>query len=239
MNKIDTIFEQCLEQIQGGQATIEDCIAQYPEYAAELTSLLNASARLARGAEVKPSAVFRARTRTELNAYVHAHPRQKRPVPLIWRLSYNLVTTLLAFVVLGTAIAQRAVPGDTLFPWKLTSERMWRAVSIDRLATDLTLSNRRVRELVRVYNDENRRVRAIDNYQKMLVRFKADQDLTHQERIVPVLRSHQESLNDVGISIPELDSYFSPETNEGSGDEDPPLVMRSFRLTASFGLAGG
>ena len=237
MNKIDTIFEQCLDQIQNGESTLEECVARYPEHAAELGSLLRASTRLTRAGAVMPSPVFKARTRTELNAYIHSHPRTKRPAPFAWRLTYNLVTSFLAFLILGTAIAQRALPGDTLYDWKLTSERVWRAVSIDRLATDLTLSNRRVRELVRVYSDENRRTRAVENYQQMLVRFKSDQDVRHQERIIPVLRFHQESLSQVGISIPELDSYFSPETQGGSGEQDSPEAPDPVIITWTYRLA--
>lgn len=241
MNKIEIIFEQCLERIEGGESTVEECAARYPEHALELTSLLHASARLARGGEVVPSPVFKARMRTELNAYIQAHPRQKRPVPFIWRLSFNIVTTFLAFLILGTAIAQRALPGDTLFTWKVTSERAWRAVSVDRLATDLTLSNRRVRELVTVYtvyDDEIRLARAMENYQKTLARFKADKDVNHQERIVPVLKFHQESLYQVGISVPELDNYFSPETKDGTGEQNAPITpvplisISAFELTA-------
>lgn len=237
MNKIDTIFEECLGQIQSGASTLEECVARYPEHAAELTSLLRTSARLAHAGDVIPSPVFKARTRTELNAYIHSHPRAKRPAPFAWRLAYNVVTSLLAFLVLGTAIAQRALPGDTLFDWKITSERIWRVVSIDRLATDLTLSNRRVKELVRVYGDENRRTRAVQNYQQMLVRFKSDQNVSHQERIIPVLRFHQQSLSQVGISIPELDSYFPPDTQGGTGEQDSPEAPNPIISSSAVGLA--
>lgn len=236
MNKTDTILELCLEQIQSGESTLEECITRYPQYAAELRSLLRASTRLSRAGEVRPSPVFRARSRTELNAYIQAHPRGKRPTPFVWRLAFNVMTTFLAFCVLGTAIAQRSVPGDTLFSWKITSERVWRAVSIDRLATDLTLSNRRVKELVRVYGDENRRARAVENYQQILVRFKSDQDVKHQERIIPVLRFHQESLSQVGISIPALDDYFSPETRDGTGEQDSPETPGPIISISVFGL---
>ncbi|HEX6269197.1 MAG TPA: hypothetical protein VFZ43_03095 [Anaerolineales bacterium] len=239
MNNIDTIFELCLDRIQSGDSTVEECVARYPEQAAELSSLLRTSARLARAGEVIPSPVFKARTRTELNSYIHSHPRSKRPVPFAWRLAFNMITSLLAFCVLGTAIAQRALPGDTLYDWKLTSERLWRVVSIDRLATDLTLSNRRVRELVRVYDDEGRRTRAVENYRQMLVRFKSDEDVRHQERIIPVLRFHQESLSQVGISIPELDSYFSPETRDGSGEQDSPDAPSPTISISTFELAFG
>jgi hypothetical protein len=236
MNKTDTILEECLNQIQNGVSTLDECMVRYPEQATELASLVRTTARLAHAGEIMPSPVFRARTRTELNAYIQSHPRMKRPTPFVWRLAFNLMTTILAFCVLGTAIAQRSLPGDTLHSWKLTSERVWRAVSIDRLATDLTLSNRRLRELVRVYNDEARRERAVKNHQQMLTRFKSDPNAQHQERIIPVLRFHQESLSQVGISIPELDNYFSPETKDGSGEQDSPDALDPVITVSAFGL---
>src|SRR5688500_1292525 len=221
MNKTETTLEECLNEIETGQSTLDECLARYPEHGAELTALLLASTRLARAGDVMPSPVFKARTRTELNAYIQAHPRAKRPAPFAWRLAFNALTTFLAFLILGTAIAQRALPGDTLFSWKLSSERVWRTVSIDRLQTDLTLSNRRVKELVRVYGDEDRRPRAVENYQQVLVRFKSDEDVKHQQRIVPVLKFHQESLHELGISIPELDNYFPSGTKHESGQSLP------------------
>jgi len=227
MNKIETTLEQCLNEIETGASTLDECLVRYPEHAAELTSLLGASTRLARAGEVMPSPVFKARTRTELNAYIQSHPRGKRPAPFVWRLAFNAMTTFLAFFILGTAIAQRALPGDTLYSWKLSSEHVWRTVSVDRLQTDLTLSNRRVKELVKVYGDQARRARAVENYQEMLVNFKSDEDVRHQERIVPVLRFHQASLHEVGISIPELDNYFSPGTNDGTDEQSSPVVLGS------------
>jgi len=227
MNKIETTLEQCLNEIETGASTVDECLVRYPEHAAELTSLLRASTKLARAGEVMPTSVFKARTRTELNAYIQLHPRGKRPTPFVWRLAFNALTTFLAFFILGTAIAQRALPGDTLYSLKLSSENVWRTVSIDRLQTDLTLSNRRVKELVKVYSDEDRRARAVENYQEMLVKFKSDEDRTHQERILPVLRVHQESLHEVGISIPELDNYFSPGTKDGPHEQNSPVVLGS------------
>jgi hypothetical protein len=212
-------------------------MGRYPQHAAELRSILHASTRLARASEVMPSPVFKARTRTELNTYIRSHPRPKRPIAFAWRLAFNIVTSLMAFCVLGTAIAQRSLPGDTLYSWKLTSESVWRSVSIDRLATDLTLSNRRVKELVRVKDDEQRRARAVQNYQQMLVRFKSDQDMNHQERILPVLKFHQESLSQVGISIPELDSYFSPGAPDGSGEQNSPDAPGPIISSSVFRLA--
>lgn len=74
MNKIETTLEQCLNEIETGEATLDEYLARYPEHAAELTSLLHASKRLARAGNVMPSPVFKSRTRAELNAYIQSHP---------------------------------------------------------------------------------------------------------------------------------------------------------------------
>ena len=67
---------------------------------------------------------------------------------------------------------------------------------------------RRVNELVALSGDEVRRTRAVENYQKLLIRFHSAADTKDQERILTVLRSQQESLSKAGMSIPELDSYL-------------------------------
>ena len=139
----------------------------------------------------------------------------KRVSPVFWRLTITLVTMFLAFLLTGTVFAQSALPGDTFYGWKLRSETIWRLVSRDPLGTDLTLSNRRVNEVVALSGDEVRGARALDNYQKLLIRFKSAQDTKDQERILKVLLLQQESLHSAGISVPELDNYLPHSENPG------------------------
>jgi hypothetical protein len=107
----------------------------------------------------------------------------------------------------NTVFAQGALPGDSLYNWKLSSERVWRLVSADPLGTDLQLSNRRINEYVAVSNDETRRARVLVSYNELLTRFKSDNN--DQERILVVLKSQRDSLHQVGLSIPELEDYVS------------------------------
>jgi hypothetical protein len=118
------------------------------------------------------------------------------------------MTVLTLFLASGTAFAQSALPGDALYNWKLTSEDVWRFTSADPLGVDITLSNRRVSELVVVSGNQARRARALENYQKMLIRFNAEQDPQKRARILPILRAQHEELVKAGISVPELDGYF-------------------------------
>lgn len=129
----------------------------------------------------------------------------KRVSPVFWRLTITLVSMLLAFIVSGTVFAQSALPGDIFYDWKLGSENAWRIVSPDRLGTDLTLSNRRVNEVVALSGDEVRHTRALEDYQRLLIRFK---DAKDQERVLLVLQSQWEFLDKAGVSIPELNNYL-------------------------------
>jgi hypothetical protein len=206
MNDFETIFDESWSQIESGQSTVDDVLARHPEHRAQLGPLLQAASKLAGTKEMSaPSSAFRARNRTQLNRYMQENPQMKRVSPVFWRLTITLVSLLLAFLVSGTVFAQSALPGDIFYDWKLGSENAWRMVSPDRLGTDLTLSNRRVNEVVALSGDEVRRTRALEDYQRLLIRFK---DAKDQERVLIVLQSQWEFLNSAGVSIPELDNYL-------------------------------
>lgn len=215
MNDFESVFEEGWSRMESGESTLDEVLAHHPEHCAQLGPLLQAASRLAGAREVVPSPVFRSRTRTQLNTHMRENPQLKRVSPVFWRLTITLVTMILAFIVTGTVFAQRALPGDTFYGWKLRSENAWRVVSPDRLGTDLTLSNRRVNELVALSGDEVRRTRAVENYQKLLIRFHSAADAQDRERILTVLRSQKESLSKAGMSIPELDSYLPLDESGG------------------------
>ena len=206
MNDFETIFDESWSQIESGQSTVDDVLARHPEHRAQLGPLLQAASKLASTKKmVTPSPAFRARNRTQLNRYMQENPQMKRVSPVFWRLTITLVSMLLAFIVSGTVFAQSALPGDIFYDWKLGSENAWRIVSPDRLGTDLTLSNRRVNEVVALSGDEVRHTRALEDYQRLLIRFK---DAKDQERVLLVLQSQWEFLDKAGVSIPELNNYL-------------------------------
>ena len=162
-NDLETILDTCLYQIGDGKSNIDECLARYPEHAAQLQPLLKVATKLARGREVAPDPAYKARARTQLNVYMQQHPQRKRVSPVFWRFSIALATVLLLFVASGTAFAQTALPGDVFYDWKLTSENVWRFTSSDPLGVDITLSNRRMNELVEVSGDQARREWAVEN----------------------------------------------------------------------------
>jgi hypothetical protein len=206
-NELETILDICLSQIKDGESDVEECLALYPEQAAQLEPLLKAATKLARGREVIPDPAYKARTRARLSIYMQQNPQRKRVSPLFWRFAIGIATMLLAFLATGTSFAQSALPGDQLYTWKLTSENVWRMTSNDQLGVDITLSNRRVNELVVLSQDQMRRARALESYEKLLVKFKAANE-KDRSRIMPVLRTQHEALIKAGVTIPELEALF-------------------------------
>ena len=207
-NELETILDICLTQIKDGEANVEECLALYPEQAAQLEPLLKAATKLSRGREVIPDPAYKARARAQLSIYMQQNPQRKRVSPLFWRFAIGIATMLLAFLATGTSFAQSALPGDQLYDWKLTSENVWRMASNDQLGVDITLSNRRVNELVVVSQDQMRRARAMESYEKLLVKFQNTKNEQDRSRIMPVLRAQHEALIRAGVTIPELEALF-------------------------------
>jgi hypothetical protein len=172
--------------------------------------ILLTATRLKSVREVRPSPFLRGRIRAELNHAMKSSPQSKVRLPLFfWRMALNVALLVFALVMTNTVFAQGALPGDSLYNWKLTSERAWRMVSADPLGTDLQLSDRRISEYVAVSNDETRRARVLVSYNELLTRFQSEGDNNDQQRILVVLRSQQDSLQRMGLSIPALDNYVS------------------------------
>ena len=155
-----------------------------------------------------PFASSFAQARSQLNVYMQQNPQRKRVSPIFWRVSIAFVTVMTLFLASGTAFAQQALPGDALYNWKLTSEHIWRYTYSDQIGYDITLSNRRMHELLVVSGDEGRREAAILNYEKLLVKFRNAEDADDRARILLVLRAQHQELLQAGVMIPELESFF-------------------------------
>jgi len=207
-NELETVLDICLSQIQDGESDIDECLALYPEQAVQLEPLLKAATKLSRGREVIPDAAYKARTRAKLSIYMQQNPQRKRVSPIFWRVAIGAMTMLIAFLATGTSFAQSALPGDQLYDWKLTSENVWRMTSSDQLGVDLTLSDRRVHEIVVVSGNQMRQQRALENYQKLLVKFNETKNEKARARILPVLRAQHQALIQAGVLSPALDALF-------------------------------
>jgi hypothetical protein len=203
----DSVLEDCLQHLAQGE-TPQACLSYYPEHAAELKPLLAVAARLKSGAQVRPSPAFKSRARAQLRAHMDAHPHKpglflpRLSTP--FRLAFSIAALALAFsITTGMALAQFALPGDVLYPWKLSSEAAWRTISPDPIGVDLDLGNRRIDEALAVSDNAAAQGVALHGYENIVANLAHNNDSAAQERIQKGLKTQQERLKNAGLKIPE------------------------------------
>ena len=58
-DEFEAILETCVDQIAEGEASLEECLASYPQYAMELEPILFTVTELQRGREIQPPPFFK------------------------------------------------------------------------------------------------------------------------------------------------------------------------------------
>ena len=85
MNEYDVILDDCDDLISSGESSLEECLASYPEYAAQLEPILITVLCLQEeGRDVVPSLALRSRIRGELNHVMKNNPKQKSRFPVFF-----------------------------------------------------------------------------------------------------------------------------------------------------------
>lgn len=142
-------LDRALERRSAG-VPLDDVLSEEPALASQLRRLLTAASAVDRAVR-GPSPEQRRRARNVLLRGMRAHPGPATSRPsLRRRLALGTAAAALSLAGVGTAAAQAALPGDLLFGWKLSSEEVWRTVSLDPLRTDLALLERRTAEWIHV-----------------------------------------------------------------------------------------
>ena len=108
--RLEETLEECLAALAGGQSTVEECLALYPELAAELEPLLHTACSLQNVYAVDPSPLYAQAARERFLAAM-ARRRQTRltarPVRPFWRWAPAAVgsVALVAFTVWASVLA--------------------------------------------------------------------------------------------------------------------------------------
>lgn len=217
MTEFEKVLEECLDDLERGASSLDECLSRYPQHALQLGPILLTAAYLQYGREARPSAAFKARVRAKLTQGMQAHPRKSMPFSfMLMRPAMTLAVIVLAMLVTGTAYAQSALPGDAFYTWKLASENAWRAVSPDPVGTDLALADRRVDELIAVADNPALYSQTLGAYLEVVNRLKSEMDAENEARILQTLDSQIEELNSSGIRVPGLDQDVLPGFDEPS-----------------------
>ncbi len=150
---MEEILARCLSDLERG-ASVEDCLARYPEWRDELQPLLQAAQRMSAAPRVAPSVSFQQSARSRLMCKIDARaPAKEQPgqakgqgilsrlglrpnVPvLVRRLATPGLAAIAILVLLGTLgigavyASSDSLPGDTLYGVKLAGERAQLALS--------------------------------------------------------------------------------------------------------------
>lgn len=136
-NDLADALAACLDSIERGERTVEECLGLYPEHREELASLLGTASSVRERAGVSPRPGFRLTSRQRLLERLepHQHPlkrwflrrTRKNAGPVFLPRLIPLLTIILVLAVSliggGTAYASgSALPGDGLYPLKLSIE---------------------------------------------------------------------------------------------------------------------
>jgi len=159
--RFDDILSNCTERLLQGES-VEQCLARYPEQAAELEPLLMVAAAARRtSSAVEPRPEFKARVRHEVQSQLRSEgrkPEAKRTPALHWMPRWAMAAVTLVFVVLlaGTttvAASSETVPGDTLYSVKTASEQVQLKLTFSKAAKarlEARFAGRRVWETARL-----------------------------------------------------------------------------------------
>ena len=159
-NRLETIFENCLQRLQGGE-TLEVILADYPQEAKQLRPLLLTAANLD-GLRPSTTATERKGRRAQFLAAAAA----RRPAPsrkVAWQPLRALVTSLVLLVVIGGSLrgtglaSAKALPGETLYPVKRAVERTrltLTGTSLDRLRLAESFDQQRTMEVARLVENQ-------------------------------------------------------------------------------------
>jgi hypothetical protein len=122
----DNILDDCLERVMTGGETVEQCLARYPDDAAELEPLLRTALAAREAADIRPSPEFRERARYQFQAAIREMETQKRPGIFGWqpRWATALVAVLVLLLASGgtVAAASGSMPDEPLYQVKLATE---------------------------------------------------------------------------------------------------------------------
>jgi hypothetical protein len=157
--EFDNILDECLQRILTGGETIEQCLAAYPEHAAELEPLLQTALSTRQTLSLTPRPEFKERARHQIMAELKDIEERRRNRFALFRWQPRWVTAVVAVMVLllaggGTvATAANSMPDGALYPVKLATEGVRLAITPSALGKAelyARLVDKRVSEIVRM-----------------------------------------------------------------------------------------
>lgn len=162
--EFNDILDECLDRLMFNGETLEQCLADYPQYANELKPLLEASLITSQISSLEPDQEFKAKARNELFTVLEESD-QKRSRSLFrfgWQPRWTgVVAGIVALLIAtgGTAAASMgSMPDDFLYPVKRATEQVQLAFTFTNLGKAeayARMADRRVEEIIYMANEND------------------------------------------------------------------------------------
>ncbi len=172
--EFDDILNECLERLLVKGETVEQCLASYPEQAAELKPLLEMALATKKASAIQPRPEFRARARYQFHSALQSM-KSKRPF-LGWQPRWVTAIAIVLVLLLaggGTvAAASNSMPDEPLYPVKIVSEQaqlVFTPSTQGKAELYARLADKRIAEIIYVAEKGNARqvelvAQRLDNY---------------------------------------------------------------------------
>jgi len=157
--EFDNILDECLERLLARGEKLEQCLASYPEQAAELKPLLETALVTKQASAIEPRPEFKARARYLFHSALQETEPKRRFSFFSWWPSWVTVMAIVLVLVLaggGTvAAASGSMPDEPLYPVKIASEQTQLIFTLSALSKAELYANlvdKRVSEIIYVAN---------------------------------------------------------------------------------------
>jgi hypothetical protein len=156
--ELDNTLNECLERLLTGGETVDQCLADYPEKAAELRPLLETALAARKVSSLHPRPEFRARARYQFREALNEVPARKVFFSFAWPAWATVVAVVLAVLLSGggtVALASNSMPDEPLYSVKVATEQVRLAFTfsdIGKAEVHAELADRRVSEITAIAN---------------------------------------------------------------------------------------
>jgi hypothetical protein len=162
--EFNDILDECLDRLMFKGDTVEQCLADYPQYADELKPLLEASLVTSRISSLEPDQEFKAKARNELFEVLRKaeEKRSRSMFRFGWQPRWAGVVAVIAVLLIAAgstaAASMGSMPDDFLYPVKRATEEVQLAFTFTNLGKAeayARMANRRVEEIIYMANEND------------------------------------------------------------------------------------
>jgi hypothetical protein len=231
-NELADALADCLDSIERGEHTVEECLGLYPEHREELASLLGtaSSVRERAGFSPRPGFCLTSRQRLLERLEPHQHPlkrwflrraRKNAGPVFLPRLAplWAIILVLLVSLIGGGTVhaSSSALPGDGLYPLKLSVEdaRLFLADDAGDVSLTIQFAQNRAEELQALLEAEREedldlavnlfsdQVTAATDSLTVLAQTNPDRAAQLGSQLDQTLSTHTEKLNSLLTKVPD------------------------------------